>query len=117
MAKATLLKKIYETVGRGSRKAQGKKAKIQTRSGQKKGSPHYKTTEKGQHKSVSQKTTSKYDKKVGKVRTKQTGAVAAGVTVATLGGKAGKGEPAQQPEGTANGFGAEFRKNRNGKNL
>ena len=114
MAKATLLKKIYETVGRGSRKAQGKKAKIQTRSGQKKGSPHYKTTEKGQHKSVSQKTTSKYDKKVGKVRTKQTGAVVGGAgTVALLSQAGKKGEPAQKPEGTANGFGAAFRKARN----
>ena len=106
-------KKILEGVGRLSRKVQGKKAKIKTRPGQTKGSPHYKTTEKGQHKSVSQKTTSKYDTKTGKKRAAQAAAIAAGVTVATLGGKAGKGEPAQQPEGTANGFGAEFRKNRN----
>jgi len=107
-------KKIFEGVGRLSRKVQGKKAKIKTRPGQKKGSPHYKTTEKGQHKSVSQKTTSKYDKKVGKVRTKQGAAVAGGAgTVALLSQAGKKGEPAQQPAGTANGFGAAFRKARN----
>ena len=114
MAKGKILKKIYETVGRGSRKAQGKKAKIQTRSGQKKGSPHYKTTPKGQHKSVSQKTTSKYDKKVGKVRAGQAAAVTGGVaTVGLLSQVGKKGEPAQQPVGPANGFGAAFRKARN----
>ena len=107
-------KKIFEGVGRLSRKVQGKKAKIKTRPGQKKGSPHYKTTKKGQHKSVSQKTTSKYDKKVGKVRTKQGAAVAGGAgTVALLSQAGKKGEPAQQPAGTANGFGAAFRKARN----
>ena len=114
MAKGKILKKIYETVGRGSRKAQGKKAKIQTRPGQTKGSPHYKTTPKGQHKSVSQKTTSKYDKKVGKVRAGQAAAVTGGVaTVGLLSQVGKKGEPAQQPVGPANGFGAAFRKARN----
>ena len=112
-AKGKILKKIYETVGRGSRKAQGKKAKIQTRSGQKKGSPHYKTTPKGQHKSVSQKTTSKYDTKTGKVRTKQAGAVVGGAGTVALLSQAGKGQPAQQPAETTNGFGAAFRKARN----
>jgi hypothetical protein len=106
--------KIFEGIGRLSRKVQGKKAKIKTRPGQKKGSPHYKTDKKGQHKSVSQKTTSKYDKKTGKTRTKQGAAVVTGAAAVTAVSQAGKEkQPAKQPSPKATGFGAAFRKARN----
>jgi hypothetical protein len=114
MAKGKIIKKIFEGIGRRSRKVQGKKAKILEHGG-KKGSPYYKTTPKGQHKSIKKATTKRYDTRVGKTRTKQGGAVVGGAAVVTLGSQVGKDKPvipAQQPK-VPSGFGAAFRKARN----
>jgi len=114
MAKGKIIKKIFEGIGRRSRKMQGKKAKIKEHGG-KKGSPYYKTTPKGQHKSIKKKTTKRYDTRVGTTRAKQGAAVAGGAAVVGLGSQVGKDKPAipaQQPK-VPSGFGAAFRKARN----